>query len=156
MFLYIFTVKTLYLILFLMAIVGFSFLSINHVYAPCLVGVTDCGPPPGVTVSMGTDKQFYEKNDTINIRGYVYVQNYSKPIHLQLVNPANGTILGIDVPVTNRTFTTKIVANFDTPGIYQIITCLQSWCDRSYFKFFPEPYKLTTNQDFFIKYKSFA
>src|SRR6185437_2229568 len=141
----------------IVSIIGFSFLSINHVYAPCPVGVTSCGPPPGVTVDVGTDNQFYEKNDTINIRGNVYVQNYSKPIHLQLVNPSNATILGIDAPVIDGTFDAKIVANFDSPGTYQIITCLQSWCDRSYFKFFLEPYKLTaSNQDFFIKYKSSA
>lgn len=150
--------KTLYFTLVIVMITGFSFLSINNVYAPCLVGVTSCGPPPGVIVDVGTDNQFYEKNDTINILGNVYVQNYSKPIHLQLVNPANDTILGIDAPVIDGIFNAKIVANFDSPGTYQIITCLQSWCDRSYFKFFPEPYKLTTasNQDFFIKYKSSA
>ena len=149
--------KTSYLILVIITLSGFCLLSINYAYAPCLVGVTNCGPPPGVTVDVGTDSQFYEKNDTINIRGNVYVQNYSKPIHLQLVNPDNYTILGIDAPVIDGTFNAKIVANFDTPGTYQIITCLQSWCDRSYFKFFPEPYKLTaSNQDFFIKYKSAA
>jgi len=157
MVLYISSVKALYFILVIVTIAGLSFLSVNTVFAPCLVGVTDCGPPPGVTVSMGADKQFYEKNDTVNINGRMYVQNYSKPIHLQFVNPTNATILGIDVPVTNATFASKIVANFDTPGIYKIITCLQSWCDTSYFKFFPEPYKLTvSNQDFLVKYKSFA
>lgn len=149
--------KIQYLILVIIAVSGFCLLSINPVYAPCLVGVTSCGPPPGVTVDVGTDNQFYEKNDTINIQGNVYVQNYSKPIHLQIVNPANDTILGIDAPVTDGAFNAKIVANFDTPGTYQIITCLQSWCDRSHFKFSPGTYQLTvSNQDFSIKYKSSA
>ncbi|HEU5487341.1 MAG TPA: hypothetical protein VFV16_00800, partial [Candidatus Nitrosotalea sp.] len=83
--------NTLCFTLMIVSIVGFSLLSINNVYAPCPATVTSCGPPPGVTVDVGTDNQFYEKNDTINIQGNVYVQNYSKPIHLQLVNPANAT-----------------------------------------------------------------
>ena len=149
--------KMLYVVLVIAVMSEFCLLSINPVYAPCPVGVTSCGPPPGVTVDVGTDNQFYEKNDTINIQGNVYVQNYSKPIHLQLVNPANATILGIDAPVSDGSFNTKIVANFDVSGTYQIITCLQNWCDRSYFKFSPAPYKLTaSNQDFFIKYKGSA
>lgn len=129
----------------------------NSVYAPCLVGVTDCGPPPGVTVSAGTDSQFYEKNDTINVQGQVYVQNYSKPIQVHVVNPDNATVQSIDTPVTNGKFGLKIGANFETSGVYQIITCVKSWCDRLYFKFIAEPYKLTVNgQDYFIRYKSFA
>src|SRR5437867_174158 len=149
--------KTLHLSIIVIFISGLLFVISNPVFAPCLVGVTKCGPPPGVTVVASTDSQFYEKNDTINIQGRIYLQNYTKLVTIQVINPNNTTIQSIDVPVTNDTFGTKIVANFDKTGLYHLVTCVQDWCDRSYFKFVSEPYTTTFNgKDFAIKYKSFA
>src|SRR5574340_267576 len=149
--------KTLHYSIIIFSIAGLLVGMSNSVYAPCLVGVIDCGPPTSVKVSIGADSQFYEKNDTINIQGQVYVQNYSKPIHIQVVNSNNATIQSADTSVINGKFGLKIRANFDTTGDYHIATCVQGWCDGWFFKFIAEPYKLTVNgQDFFIKYKSFA
>jgi len=149
--------KTLQLLIIILLTSGVLVYTTNSVYAPCLVGVVNCGPPPSVKVSIGTDNQFYEKNDTINVQGQVYVQNYSKSIHVQVINSDNATIQSIDTPVVNGKFGLKIRANFDMTGSYQIVTCVQGWCDASFFKFIGEPYKLTVSgQDFFIKYKSFA
>jgi hypothetical protein len=149
--------KTLHLAIIIISISGLLLGASNSIYAPCPVGVIDCGPPPGVTVSTGTDSQFYEKNDTINVQGKVYVQNYNQPIQVHIINPENVTVQSIDAPVINGKFGLNIGANFDEAGFYQIITCVQSWCDRSYFKFVAQPYKLTVNsQDYFIKYKSVA
>lgn len=149
--------KTLHYSIIVFSIAGLLIGTSNSVYAPCPIGVTDCGPPPGVTVSIGTDSQFYEKNDTIAVQGRVYVQNYNNPITIQVVGPNNTKLQSIDLPVTDGKFDSKIPANFDKTGLYQIVACIQNWCDRSYFKFIAEPYELVTNgQDFFIKYKSFA
>ena len=149
--------KILYISIIVLLESGLIACTTNAVYAPCPVGVTDCGPPPGVKVSMSADSQFYGKNDTINIQGQVYVQNYSKPIHIQVINSDNATIQSIDTPVVDGKFGLKIRVNFDTTGDYHIATCVQGWCDGWFFKFVAEPYKLTVNgQDFFIKYKSFA
>jgi len=129
----------------------------NSVYAPCLVGVTDCGPPPGVTVSTWTDSQFYEKNDTINLKGKLYVENYTNPIQVQIINPTNMTVQTLETFVNNNMFSVKINANFNDSGMYQIITCVKSWCDRSYFKYTAEPYHLSFNGgNYLIWYKSIA
>jgi hypothetical protein len=149
--------KTLFLSIIVFSVSILLIGTSNQVFAPCLVGVTSCGPPPGVTVVATTDSQFYEKNDTITVQGQVYLENYTKPVTIQVVNPNNTTIQSIDVPVNNETFGTKITANFTKTGMYQIVTCVQNWCNRSYIKFVSEPYRLTAGStDFLINYKSFA
>ena len=147
--------KTLHYSIIVIVLTGLLISASHSVYAPCLVGVTSCGPPPGVTVSTWTDSPFYEKNDTIDFQGRVYVENYSKPIQVDVTNPNGTAIQSSTVDITNNTFGLKIKANFDTNGVYRIVTCVQSWCDHSYFKFVAEPYKIIVNgEDFFIKYKS--
>ncbi|MGI0017148.1 MAG: cupredoxin domain-containing protein [Nitrosotalea sp.] len=149
--------KTLYLSIIVFSVSLLLVGTSHSVFAPCLVGVTDCGPPPGITVSASTNSQFYEKNDTIHVQGQVYVPNYILPIEVKVVNPNGITIQTIDAPIFDGKFELDIGANFNTTGLYQISTCLQDSCSRSYFKFISEPYKLTVNgQDFFIKYKSYA
>lgn len=144
-----------------LAIIVFSALGIlivtNPVYAPCLVGVTDCGPPPGVTVSTWTDSQFYEKNDTIDLKGKLYVENYTNPVQVQVVNPTGMAVQTLETFVNNNTFSAKINANFNENGMYQIVTCVKSWCDRSYFKYTGKPYDLSSNgANYPVWYKSVA
>jgi len=56
--------KILQLSILILLTSGLFVCTTNSVYAPCLVGVTNCGPPPSVKVSISADSQFYEKNDT--------------------------------------------------------------------------------------------
>src|SRR5256885_14844414 len=137
-----------------MVLIGINF---SNVYAPCLQGVVLCGPPPGVTVETSTDNGSYEKNDTINVTGWVYLENYQKPVLVQVINPANSTIQNYQAPVDNGTFNLKIHANFETTGLYRIVTCVNSWCGGTYFKFVAEPYKLSVDsKNFLINYKTTA
>ena len=148
--------KTLYLLTIAFSVLGILIVT-NPVYAPCLVGITDCGPPPGVTVSTWTDSQFYEKNDTIDLKGKLYVENYTNPVQVQVVNPTNMKVLTLETLVNNNTFSAKINANFSENGMYQIVTCVKSWCDRSYFKYTAEPYNLSFNGgNYLVWYKSIA
>jgi plastocyanin len=149
--------KTLHLSIIILLTSGLLAFTTNSVYAPCLVGVTDCGPPPGVTVSTWTDSQFYEKNDAIDLKGKLYVENYTNPIQVQIINPTNMTVQTLETIVNNNMFSVKINANFNDSGMYQIITCVKSWCDRSYFKYTAEPYHLFFNGgNYLIWYKSIA
>jgi len=137
-----------------MVLIGINF---SNVYAPCPQDEVSCGPPPGVTVAISTDNGSYEKNDTINVKGWVYLENYQKPVQVQVINPANSTIQNYQAHVDNGTFNLKINANFGTTGLYRIVTCINSWCDGAYFKFVAEPYKLSIdNKDFLINYKTTA
>jgi len=122
------------------------------------MGVTSCGPPPGVTVSAGTDSPFYEKNDTITISGILYSVNDGKIIPIQILNPLNNTVGRYNVTVdSNNKFSLQVKADFNTTGVYHMLTCFHDWCDNAYFKYVAEPYKLSFNgSDYLIKYKSFA
>ena len=149
--------KTLHYSIIILLTAGLLAFTTNSVYAPCLVGVTDCGPPPGVTVSTWTDSQFYEKNDTIDLKGKLYVENYTNPVQVQVINPTNMTVQTLETSVNNNMFFVKINANFNDSGMYQIVTCVKSWCDRSYFKYTAEPYHLSFNGgNYLIWYKSIA
>ena len=130
----------------------------NNAYAPCPMGVTSCGPPPGDNVDTWTDSPFYERNDTILLRGHVNVSNYTGPMVVRLVDPQEKTIQNFSAPVSgNRTFSLKIPADFGKTGQYQLVTCLKGWCGRSWFNYIAEPYNLSfDNRTFLIKYKTYA
>ncbi|MGI0087487.1 MAG: hypothetical protein ACREBI_05965 [Nitrosotalea sp.] len=142
------------------AISGIIFAGIffHNAYAPCLMGVSSCGPPPGVTVEIWTDNASYEKNDTITVNGILYSSNNGTTIPIQLYSPQNILIKTYNAAVNaSNKFSLKINGNFNDSGQYVLAACNQGWCDREYIKIIASPYILQDGDHAFpINYRTIA
>ncbi|MGI0060903.1 MAG: hypothetical protein ACREBA_00450 [Nitrosotalea sp.] len=142
------------------AISGIIFAGIffHNAYAPCLMGVSSCGPPPGVTVEIWTDNASYEKNDTITVNGMLYSSNNGTAIPVQLYNPQNILIKTYNAAVNaSNKFSLKINGNFNDSGQYVLAACNHGWCDREYVKIIASPYILQDGYRAFpINYRTIA
>ncbi|MGH2613342.1 MAG: hypothetical protein ACRDFB_09900, partial [Rhabdochlamydiaceae bacterium] len=150
--------KTLALSLIAISGIFFAGIFFHNAYAPCALGMSSCGPPPGVTVEIWTNNSSYDKNDTITVNGMLYSSTNGTAIPVQLYNPQNILIKTYNVAVNaSNKFSLKINGNFNDSGQYVLAACNHDWCDREYIKIIASPYILQYEGHAFpINYRTIA